>query len=475
MARPPHAAPLLALLLLLAAAGEARAQRGVAGPVEQANIDALIEGAEQWLGRLEAEGWLLRGQFTNTIQAHPAFRSPYRGPNSLSPKRDSTAMQTIDIVLGRRLWHNAEIIAVPSPTRGFGFSDNRGLGAPTNQESFHGGTAGWDLDLTRLFLRQTIDLSHGALGGSDDASGRDDDPMRFAGPLAIERITITLGKVAVWDFFDNNRFAHDPRTQFLNWALVGAGAVDYAGDPAGFTHGAVVEWENGSWATRLGAFQVVRNQGGDYLDPRVTRAWQALVQVDRFWSRGRHPGALRLLLGASRTRAARYDDLTRALAQGMGDGMGEDQEPFRAFRTKAMAALNWEQQVTDTLGAFARLGWNDGRSQNFMVTEMDWSVSGGVVLHGGRWDRSEDTAGLAVNIGGLHAPQRRFLAAGGLGFILGDGRLSYAPEVVVEAYYDIALAPGLNAAADLQVIVNPGYNRDRGPVPVGTLRLRAAF
>lgn len=448
---------------MLVAAPPARAQRGVAGPVYERNIDALIDGAEEWLAGLEAQGWLLRGQMTNTIQAMPGFRAPYRGENSLSGKRDSTAMQTIDLVLGRRLWSGAEVIAVPSPTRGFGFADNHGLGGLTNTESFHGGTKNWDYNLTRLFIRQTIDLSY-------DALGKDDDPMRFTGPLALERITLTAGKLAVWDFFDNNRFAHDPRTQFLNYALVGAGAVDFASDAAGYTHGAVLEWENGRWATRLGGFQVVRNQGGDFLEERFGRGWQLLGQLDRFWWGARYPGALRLLLGASRTRSSRYDDLTRALQAGE-----TDTEATRAYRTKAMAAVNWEQQFTDSMGAFARLGWNDGRSQNFMFTEMDWSVSGGLSFDGGAWGRFEDTFGVAANIGGLQAPQRRFLAAGGTGFILGDGRLTYAPEVVVEAYYDVALAPGLNAALDLQLVTNPGFNADRGPVPVGTLRLRAAF
>ena len=454
---------LLALAVMLLLPGRAAAQRGVAAPIYQQNLDALVDGAEEWLARLEEQGWLLRGQMTNTIQATPPFRSPYRGENSVSGKRDSTAMQTIDIVLGRRLWDGAEVIAVPSPTRGFGFADNHGLGGLTNTESFHGGTRNWDYNLTRLFIRQTIDVSH-------DAFGNDDDPMRFAGPLARERITITAGKLAVWDFFDNNSFAHEPRTQFLNYALVGAGAFDYASDAAGFTHGAVLEWENGRWATRLGGFQVARTQGGDFLDQNIGRGWQLLGELDRTWWLGRFPGALRLLLGASRTNAARYDDLTRAVQAG-----NDDTESLRRYRTKQMAAANWEQQFNDSWGAFARLGWNDGRSQNFMFTEMDWSASGGVSLNGWRWDRFNDTVGLAMNVGGLRGPQRRFLEAGGLGFILGDGRLNYAPEVVLEAFYDVGIAPGLNAALDLQLVANPGFNADRGPMPVATLRLRAAF
>lgn len=453
----------LGLALLLAAGGPARAQRGVAGPVDQRNIDALIEGAEEWLAALEEKGWFLRGQMTNSVLGQPRFRSPYRGPNSLGPRPEGTLMQTVDLVIGRRLWHNAEIVAVPSPTRGYGLSNNVGLGGLANTEAFHGGTNQWDFNLARLFLRQTIDLSY-------DARGQDDDPMRFTGPLARERITITAGKFAVWDFFDNNRYAHDARTQFLNYTLVGTGAVDFAGDPAGYNYGAVLEWENGDWATRLGAFQVARNQGGEYLDARVTRAWQLLFQLDRTWWEGTRARAVRVLLGASRTRSARYDDLTRAVAAGE-----EDTERFRAFRTKAMVAVNAEAQLTESVGVFGRLGWNDGRSQNFMFLEMDWSVSAGVSVNGWRWGRQADTLGLAFNLGGLHAPQRRFLAAGGTGFILGDGRLSYAPEVILESYYQATLVPGLAAAVGGQLIVHPGYNADRGPVPVGWLRLRVAF
>lgn len=455
-----------ALVLLVGGIRPASAQRGVAGPIHQPNIDALIEGAENWLARIEEQGWFLRGQMTNTLLAHPRFRSPYRGPNSLSPKRDSTAMQTIDIVIGRRLWHNAEVVAVPSPTRGYGFSDNRGLGALSNAEAFHSGTTDWDFNLARLFIRQTIDLSY-------DAYGVDDDPMRFTGPLALERITLTAGKVAVWDFFDNNRYAHDARGQFLNYALVGAGAVDFAGDPAGYNHGAVFEWENGAWATRLGAFQVARNQGSDFLDAKVLQGRQLLFQLDRFWWAGLRPGALRLLVGSSRTRAARYEDLTRAVLSGADAAVAER---LRAYRSKAMVALNAEQALTDTLGAFARLGWNDGRSQNFMFTEMDWSVSGGLSLNGLGWGRHGDTVAIGANLGGLHAPQRRYLAAGGLGFVIGDGRLPrYAPEVIVEAYYQAQLVPGLTAAVDAQLIANPAYNAQRGPVAIGALRLRAAF
>ena len=458
-----RALPTAAVVASLLLPAPAAAQRGVAGPVYQQNIDALIEGAEEWLARLEEQGWFLRGQMTNIVQGHPHFRARYSGANSLGPRREGVLMQTVDLVIGRRLWHNAEVVAVPSPTRGYGFSDNRGLGSPANGEAFHGGTAAWDLNLARLFIRQTIDISH-------DATGVDDDPMRFTGPLAQERITLTAGKFAVWDVFDNNRYAHDARTQFLSYALVGTGAIDTAGDPAGYNYGVVAEWENGTWAARLGAFQVARNQGGEYLDAKILQGHQILFQLDRSWWVGRHPGVLRLLAGNSRTRSARYGALTAALGAGEADAAAP-----RAYRNKPMAALNLEQQVNDSIGVFARIGWADGRTQRWMFTEMDWSVSAGVSMNGWRWDRAADTIGLAFNIGGLHGPQRRFLRAGGLGFIIGDGALGYAPEVVTEAYYQAEVLPGLAATANLQLVFNPAYNAARGPLPIGSFRLRVAF
>ncbi|MDN3563803.1 carbohydrate porin [Paeniroseomonas aquatica] len=453
-----------AVLAGLAAAAPASAQRGTAGPIDQPNLDAEIDGAEEWLARREAEGWLLRGQFTGVLQGNARFRSPYQGESSLSPKQSFANTQSLDIVLGRRLWNNAEVIAVPSLTRGFGLSNARGAAAFPNNEAFRVGTTDPYAFMSRLFVRQTIDLS------ADAAPGADPDPMRFAGPLARERITITLGKVSTWDFFDDNRYAHDARSQFLNWALVGAGAVDFAADARGFTNGAVLEWENGRNAVRTGAFMVARNVNGLSLDTSIGRAWQWLAQVEQAWSLRQRPGVLRVFGGLSRTRSVTWNRLTSAVEDGLGDT-----EALRGYRTKGMVGFNLEQEVTDSLGVFARFGWNDGRAQNWMFTEMDWSASGGLAVSGQGWGRAGDTVGAAFNVGGLSASHRRFLEAGGIGFLTGDGKLAAAPEVAFEAYYDVRLAPGLNLTTNGQLLVNPAYNADRGPVPLLALRLHAAF
>lgn len=453
----------LALLALLLLPLRAQAQRSVAAPIYQPNFDALIEGGEQWLADREREGWLLRGQVTTILQGHPRFRSPYQGPASLDPRPVWRNTQSIDLVLGRRLWDNAELIAVPSVTRGFGMSNTSGVASFPSGEAFRLGTRDPYFLMSRLFVRQTIDLSY-------DAEGNDDDPMRFAGPLARERITITAGKVSAWDFFDNNRYAHDARSQFMQWGMVGAAAFDYAADARGFTNGLVLEWEDGTWAVRQGNFMVSKYANGLALDQQVFKRWQSLLEVDRFWRLDGRPGALRLIAGASTTRAPRWSEMTRVLEAG--------QDPLarsNAARTTTMLALNAEQEFTDSLGGFLRLGWNDGLRRTWMYTEQDWSASAGLALTGQGWGRAQDSIGLGFNLGGISRGHRQYLAAGGIGFITGDGRLRYAPEVVAETYYDAQLYSGLNAALNLQLVGNPGYNADRGPAVVLGARLRAAF
>ncbi|WP_191083474.1 carbohydrate porin [Roseococcus microcysteis] len=427
----------------------------------RAEAPAPFPDAAALQSRLAQQGWLLRGEATFVLQGHPAFRSPYRDAGSLRPAAQARNTLSADLILGRRLWEGAEFILVTSLTRGFGVSNSTGLASYPNNEAFRLGSATPHIYTPRILFRQTLALSA-------DMVEAEDDPLRFDRRLPRERITITAGKMSVWDIFDDNRYAHDPRSQFLGWGLVGGGAFDYAADARGWTQGVAVEYDNGSWGLRAGAFRVAREVNGLPLDPALTRAWQVLGQVDRFYTLRDRPGAVRLVYGASRTRQAGWGAL---LAEGV-DSFGRNQP---GWRLKHNLTLGWEQEIADGLGAFARLSWNDGRTQNWMFTEMDRAVSGGLSLRGLRWNRPEDTVGLGTNIGWISAGRRAFLEAGGIGFITGDGRLRYRPEWVSELYYDARLGPGLNAALNYQLAVNPGYNADRGPVHLMALRLRAAF
>jgi high affinity Mn2+ porin len=213
---------------------------------------------------------------------------------------------------------------------------------------------------------------------------------------------------------------------------------------------------------------VARRVNGLFLDPAPTRAWQVLGEVDRFYRFNDRPGAVRLIYGASRTRQSTWGEL-------FANGFETFDKNPSGYRLKHMLALNVEQELADDLGAFARLSWNDGRTQNWMYTEMDRAVSAGLSLRGLRWNRPEDTVGLATNVGWISSGRRRYLEAGGIGFITGDGRLNYAPEWVTETYYNMRVAPGLNLALNYQLAVNPAYNADRGPVHLLAVRTRIAF
>lgn len=452
-----HASLLCLLPAASGAQGFGSPGRPNVGPPEE----ALWPGGAALQDRLEEGGWIIRGQSTFVLQGHPAFRSPYRGEASLSPAANARNTFSADLVLGRRLWEGAEFIVNPQVTRGFGLSNSAGAAAFPNNEAFRLGTTAPYLSVPRLFLRQTVGLSA-------DTVPNEDDPLRFNTPLPRERITITLGKISVWDIFDDNRYAHDPRTQFLNWALVGGGAYDFAADARGWTPGAAIEWEDGRWGVRAGVFQVPRRVNGLFMDPALTRAWSAMLQLDRFWTVNGRPGAARLLGGLSRARMSSWADLDR-------NGFATFEQNPGGYRRKLMAVLNLEQELADGIGAFARLSWNDGRTQNWSFTEMDRAVSAGLSVNGARWGRGRDTAGLGFNLGWISDGRRRFLEAGGAGFIVGDGRLSYRPEFVTEAYYSFHAAAGVDVTANYQFLLNPAYNAGRGPVHLLALRLRTAF
>lgn len=452
---------LTALLLPTLATAQTGRFRSSGTPNIGAPEEALVPSLAATQDRLEELGWMIRGQATFVLQGHAGFRSPYHAEGSLrSPAQARNTLST-DLIIGRRLWEGAEFIVNPSVTRGFGFENTTGVAAFPNGEAFRLGTTDPNFFVPRVFFRQTIGLSA-------DTVETDDDPLRFSRRMPRERITITAGKFAVWDIFDDNRYAHDARTQFMNWALVGGGAFDYAADARGFTNGLAVEWENGHWAVRGGVVQLARRVNGLFLDPAVTRGFQALASVERFWRIGEREGAVRVIYGASRARQSRWGEIDPA-------DPATFEQNARGYRLKHNLTISADQQITEDFGVFGRVSWNDGQTQNWMFTEMDRAVSLGGVLTGQRWGRPQDTIGLGTNVGWISPGRQRYLEAGGIGFITGDGRLNYQPEWATEIYYDARLAPGVNGALGYQLVVNPAYNADRGPVSIFTLRLRTAF
>jgi len=322
-----------------------------------------------------------------------------------------------------------------------------------------------DFRMQRLFFRQTI-----GLGG--DAEKAESDQNQFAGNRSADRIVLTIGKFGVGDVFDTNKYAHDPRNDFLNWAIVDAGSFDYAADAWGYSTGVAAEWYRGSWTLRFGAFNLSKIPNGETLE-RNFGQYQLDLEFEHRHQIAGHPGAVRVTLFRNRGNFGRFDD---ALALGAVTGTPPDTALVRRRMSRPGVSLNIEQEVTDSLGLFARAGLTDGQIEPYDFTDIDRTVSFGGSLNGTSWGRPDDTVGLAGVFNGISRVHERYLDAGGIGVLVGDGTLPRpGTEMIAEAYYDWQPVKGVGLTLDYQFIANPAYNRDRGPANVIGVRIHGQF
>jgi high affinity Mn2+ porin len=407
--------------------------------------------------------WSLHGQATVVDQYHPAFRSPYQGANSLSPK--SVGDETFDMTafLGVRLWKGGEIYANPEIDQGFGLSNTLGVAGFPSGEAYKVGKVDPYFRLQRLFFRQTFDL-----GG--DTQKVDDGQNQVAGSHTADTLVITAGKMSATDVFDTNAYAHDPKNDFLNWSLIDAGAFDYAADAWGYSYGATAEWTQDWWTLRAGLFDLSRVPNSTELETDFSQFEIVLEGEERHTLFG-EAGKVKVLGFVNRGRMGNYLD---AVALAKATGTTPDTALVRRYASRPGGSLNLEQGVSDDLGLFARLSFNDGSKEAYEFTEINRSLSAGLSWKGTSWGRKDDTVGFAGVVNALSNSARTYFADGGLGILIGDGRLPhYGSEDILEAYYNATLTGWLNAGADYQFIANPAYNRDRGPVSVFALRLHA--
>ncbi|MBB3213197.1 high affinity Mn2+ porin [Herbaspirillum sp. Sphag1AN] len=406
--------------------------------------------------------WSVHGQFTYVNQWHPGFHAPYSGANSMDPNAKNSNTTDVTLFLGRRLWDGAEFWINPEYDQGYGLSNTLGMAGYASGEAYKVGQNTPYLRLPRAFLRQTINL-----GG--DAQTVEEGTNQFAGNTTTNNVVITVGRFAVVDIFDTNTYAHDPRSDFLNWSIIDSGSFDYAADSWGFTNGAAVEWNQGNWTLRGGAFELSATPNG-----KVTgfhpRNHSFITELERRYQWNDHPGKIKLLAFVNQGDMGSYRDAT-ALA--LANGSTPDTAQVRHYSTNPGVTLNLEQELTSDLGAFARLGWNGGKKEAYEFTDINRSVSGGFVLQGQRWGREDDRIGLAGAVNYLSSDARAYFASGGMGILVGDGALNYAPEKIVEAYYALAVTKKITLTFDYQRVVNPAYNHDRGPFPIYSLRLHA--
>jgi high affinity Mn2+ porin len=413
-----------------------------------------------------SERFAAHGQVTFVEQLTAPFHAPYSGPNSLSPRHGA---ETIDMTLflGARLWSGAEAWVNPELDQGFGLDDTLGLAGFSSGAAYKVGRPYAYWRVPRLFIRQTVDL------------GGNQQPLEAAanqlgGSQSANRWVFTVGKISVPDIFDANQYAHDPRNDFLNWAAVEAGTFDYAADSWGYTVGGAAEWYQGAWALRGGVFDLSDVPNGETLDPGF-REFQWIGEVERRHQLMGKPGKLLMTVFDSRGRMALLDQ-TVSVAQATGQNIEAVLVDVRRYRSRAGVSVDLEQQLSSDLGMFARAGKAAGNVETYEFTDIDQAISAGLSLQGKRWGRADDTVGLAGMLDQISAARERYLNAGGLGILVGDGRLPHpGPEQILETYYRVALVQWAQLTADYQYVINPAYNRDRGPVSIFAVRIHAQF
>jgi high affinity Mn2+ porin len=406
----------------------------------------------------------LHFQTTYIYQYQPAFTSPYSGPNSLNSAEDKENSITATLNIGIRLWKGAEVYINPEVAGGSGLSGAFGLAASTNGETFRVGDPAPTLYIARGYFRQTFALSNNQQHIEDQANQLEtNEPKNY--------LRFLIGKMSLGDVFDNNAYANSPRTQFMNWCLMNNGAWDYAANLRGYTYAFVGILQQGSmtYKAALAALPTVAN--GPDLNTNLNEEYSLNAEIDKIYTLGKgRKGTMRLQGYYNNGNMGNY-----ALAlQHPNPATGlPDVISTRLFeRTKTGIGLNTDQQLTDNVGVFLRAGWNDGKNETWAFTEADRALAAGVNINGAAWKRKDDNLGLAIDVNGLSPDHRDYLGAGGLGFQLGDGKLSYANETAVELYYSFKpLSSGIWLSGDYQLILNPGYNSDRGPVNVFSLRV----
>jgi high affinity Mn2+ porin len=404
------------------------------------------------------EDWSIHGQATVITQGHPDFNALYSGVNSLSAEGETKTSLTATLFLGRRLWRGGEFYFNPEITGGEGLSLTHGIAGFPNGEIYRVDTPTPKFNPARLFLRQVFALGD----ATSEAVEADDNELARLQPS--RRITVLLGKFSLNDFFDNNQYAHDPRTQFMNWAFMDNMAWDYAADTRGYTVGFMLEYADPVFSIRWSEVLVPTIANGMTFDTDLKQAHGDNLEAEVRYHLGEHLGRARFLAYINHAHMGSYAE---TLATPVSP---PEITSSAAYRAKYGFGLNLEQELTASLGVFARLGWNDGKEEAFIFTECDDTVSFGASLRGTSWSRAEDTLGLGLLVNGLSSVHAQYLADGGQGFLLGDGGLSYAPEEIVELYYLWRPESHFGISGDVQFVQDPGYNSDRGPTWVFAAR-----
>ncbi|MFI5088235.1 MAG: carbohydrate porin [Terriglobales bacterium] len=410
----------------------------------------------------------ISGQVNFIYQTHPPFPAKYTGPNSMLPRYEKAISRVMTLYTGVELNKSTEVLVDVEETGGAGLSSALGLGGFTDLDVVRNPELSKAPYLARAMFHKVIALSA-------DTVESDRNPLSLFTSLPRRRLEVRVGKFSMVDFFDLNTAGSDSHLQFLNWTVDNNGAYDYSADTRGYTWGAVADYEERNWGFRFAEGLMPKVANGIDLVWNLRRA-----HAENYEFELRHglipgkAGTIRLLGYTNQANMGRYREAVARFLAGIDPKPDITAHPLQTTR-KYGFGVNVEQTIASGVTAFARFGWNNGKTESYAYTEVDQSVLTGFRIGGKRWRRTHDLVGMALVGNGISRDHQRYLVLGGQGFILGDGGLTYGRETIVESYYTAHLWRGVFASADVQHINNPGYNRDRGPVWAPGLRLHVDF
>jgi carbohydrate-selective porin OprB len=415
-----------------------------------------------------ARRYWLSGQINIIGQAHPGFPAKYSGVNSLKSTAEAAVSNLLTLFTGLEINDRTELILDIESAGGRGISQALGLAGFTNLDVVRSPDLGQTPYVARFMFRRIIALS-------DSTEASEQSAFSLAQKLPVRRLDVRVGKFSLVDFFDFNAVASDSHLQFMNWTIDNTGAYDYAANTRGYTWGGILEYDDRAWSLRFAEAMMPKIANGADLDADLGRAHAENLELElRRSFVPHHPGVVRVLSYVNHADMGSYRQAIDAFLAGR-DTVPDITKYRQQGRVKYGFGLNVEQPLTDQFRTFARLGWNDGRNESFAYTEVDRTLAFGADLRGDKWHRKLDKIGAGLVIDGISGDHRRYLALGGKGFLLGDGALTYGHEEIFETYYTCHLWRGFFGSVDLQHVTNPGYNRDRGPVWVPSLRLHIDF
>ena len=460
----------LLMALLVSEAATLRAQESPDLPdAAGASTEGLFpDSMLTMLPHLENDRIWISGQANFISQWHPTFHSPYSGPNSLSAQAQDATSRVLTLFTGIRLSGTTEFICDVQETGGNGIGAALGVAGFPNLDVVRNPTLSKAPYVARLMWHQIIPLGRKRVL-------TDRTPFSLFSQLPERRLELRFGKFSMVDFFDVNSYGSDSNFQFMNWTVDNGGAYDYAADTRGFTFAAMLEYHDRRWGVRFAEGLMPKVANGIHLDADLSRARSENVEFELHGSILPHrAGTLRLLSFVNHANMGSYREAIDNFLARVTPVPEITAHPLQTT-IKYGFGINFEQPLNRSVGIFGRWGWNEGRHESYAYTEADETFLVGLGGSGAKWHRNFDRAGFAFVSNGISGDHQEYLALGGIGFLLGDGHLNYGRENIEELYYTAHFWRGIYPSFDLQHINNPGYNRDRGPVLVPSLRLHVEF